>query len=73
MSFRIKAGVYPSNMETLTIDNTSPMEVEALFCFLNEVEQTKVAFYLEPSEMTLKPGESKVRRKIFLERTRTFV
>lgn len=58
---KIRSGVYLSNLETLTIDNTSPMDVEALFCFLNEVEPSKVAFFLEPTEMTLKPGESKVR------------
>lgn len=58
--YRVRAGVYPSNLETLTIDNTSPMDVEALFCFMNEVEPTKAAFFLEPTEMTLKPGESKV-------------
>ncbi len=42
------------------------MEVEALFCFLNEVETSKAAFFLEPTEMTLKPGESKVKKKKFL-------
>ncbi|CAF1106189.1 unnamed protein product [Rotaria sordida] len=56
---KIRAGTYPSNIETLTIDNTSPMDVEALFCFLNEVEPSKAAFFLEPSEMHLKSGESK--------------
>jgi hypothetical protein len=39
------------------------MDVEALFCLLNEVEPAKAAFFLEPSEMTLKPGESKVFNK----------
>jgi hypothetical protein len=58
--FRIRSGVYPGNFETLTIDNTSPMDVEALFCFLNEVEPSKAAFFLDPTEMFLKPGESKV-------------
>ena len=57
---RIRAGVYQTNIETLTIDNTSPMDVEALFCFLNEVEQSKAAFFLDPTEMHLKSGESKV-------------
>jgi len=61
--FRIRTGIYPSNLETLTIDNTSPMDVEALFCFLNEVEPSKAVFFLEPTEMHLKPGESKVKQK----------
>jgi hypothetical protein len=39
------------------------MDVEALFCFLNEVEPSKAAFFLDPVEMTLKPGESKVKKK----------
>lgn len=59
--FRIRTGIYPTNLETLTIDNTSSMDVEALFCFLNEVEPAKAAFFLEPTEMILKPGESKVK------------
>ena len=36
------------------------MDVEALFCFLNEVEPSKAAFMIEPTEMHLKSGESKV-------------
>ena len=36
------------------------MDVEALFCFLNEVEPSKAAFFLEPTTLNLKPGESKV-------------
>jgi hypothetical protein len=44
------------------------MDVEALFCFLNEIEASKAAFFLEPTEMLLKPGESKVKKnkKYFL-------
>lgn len=38
------------------------MDVEALFCFINEVEPSKAAFFLEPAEMILKPGESKVKK-----------
>ncbi|CAF3333375.1 unnamed protein product, partial [Rotaria sp. Silwood2] len=56
---KIRTGNYPNNIESLIIDNTSPMDVEALFCFLNEVEPAKAAFFLEPSEMHLKSGESK--------------
>jgi hypothetical protein len=71
--FRIRTGIYPSNLETLTIDNTSPMDVEALFSFLNEVEPSKAAFFLEPTEMLLKPGESKVeKRKFFLSKKKNF-
>ncbi|CAF3973374.1 unnamed protein product, partial [Rotaria sp. Silwood1] len=57
---KIRTGIYSNNIETLTIDNTSPMDVEALFCFLNEVESSKAAFFLEPTEMHLKSGESKI-------------
>jgi hypothetical protein len=53
--------MYPGNVETLTIDNTSPMDVEALFCFLTDTDPSKAVFFLEPTEMHLKPGESKVR------------
>ncbi len=42
------------------------MDVEALFCFLNEIEPSKAAFFLEPTEMLLKPGESKVANKTIL-------
>ncbi|CAF1632179.1 unnamed protein product, partial [Didymodactylos carnosus] len=54
---RIRAGIYPSNLESITISNTSPMDADILFCFLNEVEVSKVAFFIEPTEMVLKPGE----------------
>ncbi len=57
---RIRAGIYPSNLETLTISNTSPMDVEALFCFHNDVDPSKAVFFVEPTEIHLKPGESKV-------------
>ncbi|CAF4750068.1 unnamed protein product, partial [Rotaria socialis] len=57
---KIRSGTYQTNVETLTIDNTSPMDVEALFCFLYEVEPSKAAFFLDPTEMHLKSGESKV-------------
>ncbi|CAF0941486.1 unnamed protein product [Adineta steineri] len=56
---KIRTGIYPSNLETLTIANTSPMDVEALFCFYNEVDPSKAVFFVEPTEMQLKPGESK--------------
>ncbi|CAF3321831.1 unnamed protein product [Rotaria socialis] len=56
---KIRSGTYQTNVETLTIDNTSPMDVEALFCFLYEVEPSKAAFFLDPTEMHLKSGESK--------------
>lgn len=53
------------------------MDVEALFCFLNEVEQMKSAFYLEPNEMHLKSGESKVlrnnRKDKFIQYTHMFM
>ena len=38
------------------------MSVHALFCFLNEVEPSKAAFFLEPTEIHLKLGKSQVRK-----------
>jgi hypothetical protein len=48
------------------------MDVEALFCFLNEVEPSKAAFFLDPVEMTLKPGETKVKKKSIISNDKSF-
>ena len=55
---RYKEGRYPENMETVTISNISMMEVNVLFYFQRDHNAT--TFLLDPPDMTLQPGESKV-------------
>ena len=50
---------YPENMESITIMNSSPMQADVEFSYLNDANAT--AFMLEPTTMCLKPGESQVR------------
>lgn len=45
-------------METLTISNTSVMEADVLFSFKDDF--SAATFLVEPAQMVLKPGESKV-------------
>ena len=45
-------------METVTISNTSMMEANVLFYFQRDHNAT--TFLLDPPDMTLQPGESKV-------------
>lgn len=67
---RIKEGKYPDYIETFTIQNSSPMEAEVSFCFLDENNTTSgggtsssdiggSCFYLDTNELILKPNESK--------------
>ena len=57
---RCKEGKFPEYEETLTIQNVSPIDAEVNFCFLEEnVEKNDICFYLEPSELMLKPNETK--------------
>ncbi len=59
---RVREGKFPEFQESLTIQNGSPLDAEVSFCFLDEVQTADKAescFYLEPSEISLKPSESK--------------
>ncbi|XP_046359897.2 hydrocephalus-inducing protein homolog isoform X3 [Haliotis rufescens] len=53
---RYKEGKYPENMEQLTVLNTSPLEADISFCFLNDSKAE--TYLLEPPNMVLKSGES---------------
>ncbi|ESO91099.1 hypothetical protein LOTGIDRAFT_122343, partial [Lottia gigantea] len=53
---RYKEGKYPENMSTMTVLNTSPLEADVSFCYLNDSKGD--TFLLEPPSMVLKPGES---------------
>jgi hydrocephalus-inducing protein len=55
---RYKEGKYPENMEKLVILNTSPLDAEITFCFLNDSKAE--TYLLDPPNMTLKPGEQQV-------------
>ncbi|XP_004431871.1 PREDICTED: hydrocephalus-inducing protein homolog [Ceratotherium simum simum] len=55
---RYKSSLFPGNMETLTILNNSPAVVEVFFCFQNDVKAS--TYFLEPSNMILKPNEKQV-------------
>ena len=55
---RYKEGRYPENMETVTVSNISMMETSVSFYFQRDHNAT--TFLLDPPDMTLQPGESKV-------------
>jgi hypothetical protein len=55
---RYKEGRYPENMETVTISNVSMMETNVSFYFQRDHNAT--TFLLDPPDMMLQPGESKV-------------
>ncbi|XP_026975142.1 hydrocephalus-inducing protein homolog [Sagmatias obliquidens] len=52
---KYKSSLFPENMETLTILNSSPMVVEVSFCFQNDVKAN--TYFLEPVNMILEPSE----------------
>ncbi|XP_032469168.1 hydrocephalus-inducing protein homolog [Phocoena sinus] len=52
---KYKSSLFPENMETLTILNSSPMVVEVSFCFENDVKAN--TYFLEPVNMILNPSE----------------
>ncbi|EDV21657.1 uncharacterized protein TRIADDRAFT_30117, partial [Trichoplax adhaerens] len=54
---RYKEAKYPENMERLTIQNTSPLDVDVQFCFQHDNQA--VTFLIDPSRLYLKPYESK--------------
>ena len=55
---RYREGRYPENMEILCMSNTSPMKAEIMFSYLNDGNAT--TFLLEPTSMSLLPGENQV-------------
>ena len=55
---RYKEGRYPENMEKLTILNTSPLEADISFCFLNDSRAE--TYLLDPPTMLLAPGDQQV-------------
>lgn len=55
---RMKANRFPEHNEKLTILNTSPLEAELSFCYLDDSKGD--CFMLDPPTMTLKPGEKQV-------------
>ncbi|XP_021488188.2 hydrocephalus-inducing protein homolog [Meriones unguiculatus] len=55
---KYKSALFLGNMESLTILNDSPMMVEAYFCFQHDVKAN--TYFLEPSNMTLKPNEKQI-------------
>ena len=50
-------------MEKLIILNTSPLEADISFCFLNDGKAE--TYLLDPPTMLLKPGAQQVRQSIF--------
>lgn len=54
----MKANRFPEHNEKLTILNTSPIEAEISFCYLDDSKGD--CFMLDPPNMTLKPGEQQV-------------
>ncbi|KAI4571668.1 hypothetical protein MJG53_013774 [Ovis ammon polii x Ovis aries] len=55
---KYKSSLFPGNMETLTILNSSPMAVEVFFCFQNDIKAN--TYFLEPINMILKPNEKQM-------------
>ncbi len=58
---RLKEGKFPEYQETITICNSSPMDSEVNFCFLEDsVDKLDLCFFVEQTDMVLKPNETKV-------------
>lgn len=55
---RYKEGIYPENMEILTISNPNQMVAEVSFFFKNDIDGS--TFLLDPPTMNLTTGESQV-------------
>lgn len=55
---RYREGRYPENMEHITINNCGSSEALVNFCFRTDLNAS--TFLLDPPEMSLLPGESKV-------------
>ncbi|XP_016531526.1 hydrocephalus-inducing protein homolog [Poecilia formosa] len=56
--FRYKKNTYPENSERLDICNDSGMEAEVMFSFQHDTQGT--TYLLDPSTMTLSPGQKEV-------------
>lgn len=52
----MKSGRFPETMEKITMCNTSPLEADISFCYLEDSKGE--TFILDPPTMVLKPGES---------------
>lgn len=62
---RCREGKFPEYVEHLNIQNVSPLDAEVSFCFLEDTnDKTDSCFFLEPSELVLKPNEIK-QLKVF--------
>ena len=55
---RYKEGQYPENMDRLKISNTGRITADVSFFFRDDTNGT--TYLLDPSTMTLNPGESQV-------------
>ena len=60
----MKANRFPEHNEKLTILNTSPIEAEMSFCYLDDSKGD--CFMLDPPMMNLKPGEQQVSQSVSL-------
>ena len=58
MLSRYKDGKYPENMEKFVISNSSPLEADVSFCFLNDNKAD--TFLLDPPTTLLKPAQQQV-------------
>jgi len=56
----MKANRYPEHNEKLTITNTSQLDAELSFCYLEDNKGD--CFMLDPPNMSLKPGEQQVNK-----------
>ncbi|XP_064641495.1 hydrocephalus-inducing protein-like isoform X2 [Lineus longissimus] len=52
---KFKEGKFPENQERITVLNTSPLDADINFCFLNDSKAE--TYLLDPPNMVLKPGE----------------
>ena len=57
---KYKEGKYPENMEKYVVLNTSPLEADISFCFLQDSKAE--TYLLDPPTMVLKPSESQVSK-----------
>lgn len=56
MLYSMRSGRFPETMEKITICNTSPLEADISFCYLDDSKGE--TFLLDPPALVLKPGES---------------
>ena len=65
MYFRYKEGKYPENMEKFMMCNSSPLDADVSFCFLNDSKAD--TYLLDPPTMFLKPSEQQVPVKAIFQ------